>query len=343
MIDKKIWKFIEEKIDENVVKIGKGYPSVTVEGKYSRGDSYQQRAGFWPGILWKAYQVTENETYAMLAREIEADLDQNLKDTNRVDQYNGRIWTLVSLADYKLTGDQEAKRRALLAANLLLARFNLAGDYLRWGNDYAIEEKGLVLIDSVIDTPLLFWAAEETGDPRFRHVAEAHLTTIIDSFIQEDGSLRTACLFNPETGEFVEETKHPELLELAEGIAYAQYGFALAARYTRRPEYLDASKLLAEQLSHQTDENNVSLLSLPATIAANGWIVLAKLTGRKEYREQAEKVITDLFERNSTKNKENQGMIFENNGEREGSSFVEGDYFFTEAVVSLLFDKDLFW
>lgn len=47
----------------------------------------------------------------------------------------GFMWSLTSVARYKLLGEEDSKRRALLAANLLAARFNGNGNFIQaWNN-----------------------------------------------------------------------------------------------------------------------------------------------------------------------------------------------------------------
>lgn len=348
MLKKEIWDFVESKIKNNVQEIGKNFPASVQNGEYVIKNSRQWTAGFWPGILWQAYQVTENETYAMLARELEAELDDILSNPEYIDQSSGMIWTLVSLADYKLTENLEARRRALLAANLLMARFNLAGDFICSSSNQGMEiNHGLVTIDSVMDMALLFWATAETGDPRYKHIAEAHLSTIINHFVREDGSVHFACSFHPETGLLIEESndEHKEEKAATGGAAWAIYGFALAARYTRRPEYVDATKLIAETFMEQ-NQDPLSKNPTAAAIAANSLLTLAKLTGVKNYYESAISIITDLYDHHSTKESStSQNMLKEGTGNQSQSetSGITADYFFTEAVVTVLFDKDLFW
>lgn len=369
MIDQKIWDFALSKIDKNVDEIGKGYPHGTVDRKYELGTLRQWVSGFWPGILWQAFQITDNEKYAMLAREIEVEMDQKITNTEWIDHDNGFIWGLSAISDYRLTGNKDSRRRALLAANLLVGRFNVAGNFIRsWNDRETLDTKGLVIIDSVMNMPLLFWASEETGDPRFRHVAEAHLSTVIQYFFREDGSVAQTCVFDPETGEFIEEIGNQSYAEgsaWSRGAAWALYGFAIAARYTERPEFVDAAKTVANffmnQLGDDTapkwdfraeadhGEGRILLDTSAAAIAACGMIELTRLSGINAFKEDAEKIINNLYEHHSTKDDpDHQGMLLNGTGHYPKQknlevSLVYGDYFFTEAVSSLLFDKPSFW
>lgn len=343
MVHKAMWDFVKNKIDMNIKKIGRDFPTDTVHGVYLSEGSDKKTAGYWPGMLWQAYQATDDESYAMLARELEVELEDKLRDPDNIDQNNGIIWTLASLADYKITGNKEARKKALLAANILMARFNVAGNFIGSKSEESDNER--VTIDSVMDASLLLWAASETENVRYKHVAEAHLTTIIQFFIREDGSICQACLFNSETGEFIEEETSSEKnqeISIAMSLAWAIYGFSLATRYTRRPEYIDAAKLFVDDFL-ENFQTRIQENPSAAAITANGLLTFAKLTSIKSYREDAEKIITDLFEHYRTKeNSEHQGMIL-SKGVKNSESDIEGDYFFTEAVVSFVFDKDLFW
>ncbi len=45
-------------------------------------------------------------------------MEHLLSNTELVDHDLGFMWTLTSVANYKITGNKESRRRALLAANL---------------------------------------------------------------------------------------------------------------------------------------------------------------------------------------------------------------------------------
>ncbi|GJM81988.1 hypothetical protein HMSSN139_44840 [Paenibacillus sp. HMSSN-139] len=93
-------------------------------------------------------------------------------------------------------------RRGLFAANFLAGRFNPRGSYLRaWnGNDKA----GWSIIDTMMNVSLLFWASQESGDPRFAHIAKAHADMVVKQFVRADGSTHHIVAFDPESGERVE-------------------------------------------------------------------------------------------------------------------------------------------
>lgn len=97
------------------------------------------------------------------------------------------------------------------------------------------DNSGVAIIDCCMNTSLLFWASETTSDPRYRHIAEAHMDTVLEHFIRPDGSVYHIVKFNPETGEVVEKLGGqgfaPESA-WSRGTAWAIYGLALAYHHT---------------------------------------------------------------------------------------------------------------
>ena len=62
---------------------------------------------------------------------------------------------------FKQTGSLVAKRRALVAAQLLMGRFNPASGIIEaWNGE---TNRGTSIIDTMMNLPLLFWASEVTG------------------------------------------------------------------------------------------------------------------------------------------------------------------------------------
>jgi unsaturated chondroitin disaccharide hydrolase len=163
----------------------------------------------------------------------------------------GFLYSLYSVALYKLTGDQAHREVGLRAAEVLSGRFVPEGGYIRaWGRmderntDYA----GLAIIDCMMNLPLLFWASQETGNDRFREIAIRHADTTLKCFVRDDDSVLHAFRFDPKTGAIVGADNYCGSgvnSHWARGAAWAIYGFALAHRYTKDKRYLDAASRLA--------------------------------------------------------------------------------------------------
>ena len=69
--------------------------------------------GFWPGMLWQMYEATGDEEYRKTAVGVEERLDVLLRSAETVDHDVGFLFLLSSVANYRKTGDMEARRRGL--------------------------------------------------------------------------------------------------------------------------------------------------------------------------------------------------------------------------------------
>lgn len=92
---------------------------------------------------------------------------------------------------------------------------------IKWEVDSDSEEEGVtvrgrinkedvsggVIIDSMMNLPLLYWATLETGDTRFGDMAVRHANTILRYGLREDGSANHIIVLNPKTGEFIDNTR----------------------------------------------------------------------------------------------------------------------------------------
>src|SRR5690606_26801057 len=155
-----------------------------------------------------------------------------------------------SVARYKLLGEASAKRKGLLAANLLSARFNNKGNYIRAWNPWSPGEdnSGLAIIDCMMNLPLLFWATQESGDPRYKHIAEAHANMVLQHFIRPDGSVNPGVRFDrssAEQCEVVGAQGYASISAWSRGTAWAFYGLTLACQSIKADQYLDAGELVA--------------------------------------------------------------------------------------------------
>lgn len=161
--------------------------------------------GFWGGMLWMMYHATGKEEYAQAARISEEKMDQCFEQYYGLHHDVGFMWIPTAVADYRLTGNEDSRRRGMHAANLLAGRFNPVGKFIRAWNDGAndTDTRGWAIIDCMLNLNLLYWAYKESRDPRFRQIAMAHADTAMEHFVRGDGSVKHIVEFNPETGEEV--------------------------------------------------------------------------------------------------------------------------------------------
>ncbi|RAV05004.1 glycosyl hydrolase [Paenibacillus sp. YN15] len=233
----------------------------SADGQYTLPGKGQWTDGFWPGLLLLAYAglkddllLREYERYMPFLQErVENDPAENKqRGYLNLDHDVGFIFHLTAVYHYILTGAQTSREIGLRAAALLLGRYQDKGGYIRawddWETDtpeFRHEKKGKAIIDSLMNMPLLFWAAGETGEARYRQAAESHIQQLARYIVRENGSTYHTYNFDPDTGfPAGGNTRQGYARESvwSRGQAWAIYGFALAYRYTGNAGFLQASR-----------------------------------------------------------------------------------------------------
>jgi len=362
-------KDISEKILKKLLitadRIKDGTPHASVQGRYDTTDIQWWTNGFWPGILWLAYRQSGNEKFMEYARKCEDNLDSVLHGYVNTDHDLGFLWILASVADYKITGDEKARVRGLIAANYLAARFNLKGRFIRAWNGKGQENRAI--IDCLMNLPLLYWASEQTEDERFKLIAEAHTETVINSFVRSDGSIRHIVDFDGETGEVAGIPQgqgfSPDSA-WARGTAWAVYGFALAYKYTNNPKYLDMAKKTAYFFIANLPEDGVAYWDFrvpvnedtprdtsAAACCAAGLLEIADMADECEkhiYYNAAVKILRGITDKFGHLEDESDELIGGGTGHMPQKQnimvgLIYGDYFYYEAILKLSGEKKIFW
>jgi unsaturated chondroitin disaccharide hydrolase len=232
----------------------------TVDGIHEPDRAGHWTDGFWPGMLLLGNTWSGDPGLMELFRKYDnffAERIQNDPEINRhkgyldLDHDVGFIFHLTHVFHYMLTGNANGREIGLRAAKVLMDRFNTKGKFIRAWNDwdwdtpeFREEKKGKVIIDSMMNVPLLFWAAVETGDQEYYETAVQHINTVLKYMVRPSGSTYHTYNFDPASGEprggktgqgYADESCW------SRGQSWALYGFGLAYRYTQDNRYLAAA------------------------------------------------------------------------------------------------------
>lgn len=354
---------VKAKMKEVAKRNAHKVPYITTAGKYDNrdGDAISWWTnGFWGGLMWEMEKLTGDKFYADLAIELEEKLDVNLMDYEGLDHDNGFKWLLTSVYHYKKDGDMKARNRSLLAASHMAGRYNAAGRFIRAWNDHVRPDediRGWAIIDCMMNLPLLYWAYEETKDPRFLHIARNHADRTAECFVREDGSVCHIVEFDPFTGERVRSYGGQGFghgSSWARGQAWAVYGFTLSYMHTGEERFLNTAKKIANYFIANTPESGLIPCDFrqpaepdyedttAAAIAACGMIEISRHSeGRDKdvYLSAALKMLKAIDEKSadwdpSTDNITTKGTVAYNYDEKE-TGILYGDYFFIEALMKL--------
>lgn len=221
-------------------------------------------SSFFTGMALLAFEQTGDRHFLQQVNRL-ADVYRDKITRHRMDTMHdlGFLYSLYSVGAHRITGDLAHRRTGLLAADELAKRFSTKGDYIQaWArmDEPATDYAGLAIIDSMMNLPLLFWAARETGSRFYTEIATAHANTTQACFVRANDSVCHAFRFDLQTGAPMRPDNYCGLTadsHWARGTAWAIYGFALAYRYTREASYLETATRLAQRFVALLDEEVV--------------------------------------------------------------------------------------
>ena len=244
---KKAMDFAVAQVKRNLVEFTERFPGAnSFDNFYKPGPNEGWTTGFWTGEIWLAWENEATEDgKELLRRAGEIQVASFLKRIEKcvdVEHHDmGFLYSLSCVAAYKLSGMEDAKKAAMMAADNLLSRYQPVGEFIQAWGEMGAKDNYRFIIDCLLNLPLLYWAYEESGKEEYRNVAEKHIRTSLANLIREDDSTWHTFFMDPITG----QPDHGATCQgykdgsaWARGQAWGVYGTALGYRYTRREEYI---------------------------------------------------------------------------------------------------------
>lgn len=365
-----------ERVIQNVNEFGGNqFPTSTSKNYfYTYGENREWTTGFWSGEVWLSYENAQDDLSKALLRKVAEEniysFEYRIDHQIDVEHHDmGFLYILSCVAGHQLIDSKIGKQAALKAAENLVSRYQNKGEFIQaWGKLNAPDNYRLI-IDCLLNVPLLFWATRETEEARFAEIAEKHIETTFSYVLREDGSTWHTIFFDQETGEFQRgqtSQGYKNTSAWSRGQSWGIYGAALAYKNLQKPEYMDifrkTSNFFLEHLPDDLcpfwdftfgngDEKNEPRDSSAAVIAVCGFLEMAKYLDEKEadyYITVSKKIMKSLIDTyqvsaSSTSNGQLKGGTYarktlynecRNNGLNECT--IWGDYFFMEALQRLI-------
>lgn len=359
------WQGIVNKVMHTSERIGVSFPHISENGQYDNNTLDWWTNGFWPGLLWLIYSETKENKLKNIAQLCEEKLDTPLFEYHKLHHDVGFMWGLSSVANYKITGDEQSRTRGLIAASHLASRFNLKGNFIRaWTDSPNVNVAGWAIIDCMMNLPLLYWASQQLNDPRYKHIAMAHADTVMKQFVREDSSVHHIVCFDPETGECIGYQAGQGYAigsSWSRGQSWAIYGFALSYIYTGKQEYLNTAKNIAHYFISNICDDFIPLCDFRApkepiikdstagAITACGLIEISRLVEPNEgemYLQHAINILKALKENCIDWSLEEEAILTMGTVAYDRNIHVPiiyGDYFYAEAIAKLKGAKIMLW
>lgn len=347
------------RIRKNVTLFASQFPFIGRDDSFILGNNDHWMTSFWTGQLWLAYAITQDDFFRNAAATHLDSFQERLVNNIDISHDLGFLYTLSAIAQYKLTGNEQARTLALAAADRLIERFNSCGEYIQaWGEIGDSKEGGRFIVDCLLNLPLLYWATDQTGDPKYADIANRHARTTQRYIMRPDGSTAHTFFMNPETCEPIGPQTSQGYADdslWSRGQAWAINGFAIAHRWSGDPDFLIASQQAADSFLAEINPDYIPLwdFRLPddapqvrdssaAVIAAVGLLRLAKLLDgdkRDQYQSAAFRLLDTQLEAVFDPAPERvQGLLPKATYHAKEPEYTEqytlfGDYFFLEALA----------
>lgn len=362
-----------EIIPASIARIRRNYDSFNgLFPSYGNGDNAylltenkNWLASFWSGLLWLVYSQTQDSDDCQRAKNLLPSFEARLDNKVHLNHDLGFLFLLSARAHHQYLEDDASKALAFRATEVLYKRFRPVGQYIQaWGemdDDSTIRR---IIIDCMMNLPLLFWASKETGQLQYYASAMAHARISQQLLVRDDYSSYHSYVFSSEDGSPIEAKTHQGYADdslWARGQAWAVYGFTMAAEWTGDTSFIETAKFSTERYFAEAPANVIAPYDLrlpedaPAypdssadAILASGLLRLAKLTGDMTYRKQAEKQLMMLYEDAFDTRPDAQGLLLHGTQHAPHNYGVDtytifGDYFFLEGVLGLIDEAPDFW
>ncbi len=371
-----MWKAaIEDAVNKtraNIDRFGDLFPHVSENDNYHLNANTDWTDGFWSGILWLCYEYSRDERFQVAARKSVDSFRERLDTNTQLDHHDiGFLYSLSAKAQWMIEQDDSARALTVAAAEVLMKRWRPKAQILQaWGPEGHELNGGRIIIDCLMNLPLLYWAHKVTGDQSYYDVAVAHADKSRRFLVRGDDSSYHTFYFDPNTGNAIRGGTHQGFEDgstWTRGQAWGIYGFALSYHYTKDPLYLETSLRLARYFLERLPEDNVVYwdFNAPITvdtkrdssasaITACGVLELLKHLpadhpDREFLKKGVERTMQGLVEHYSTMKKADaQGFIERGSYSVRGGNapddfMIWGDYYYLEALMRLENNHKGYW
>lgn len=359
-----------EEYERSVTRAADVYPHYTEGGRWRLLDVAERSswsdngyehgnwtAGFWFGTMWLTALGCSDPRPAELAGSRLASLRSRCTDNTTHDLGFMFFPSIVLGIECGFVDDSEAEA-AIRAAGALARRFNSAGRYIQAFGPIGEERSaGTSTIDTMMNLPLLWWAASKTGEHRLYEIALEHSRTSARLFLRPDGSSSHLLYFDALSGRLHAESTLQGAgpgSSWSRGLAWAICGFAWAFAVTGDAELLRAAERAISYFRDHTAagtlpawdfaarDTTVPRDASAAAIAALGALILGHVhpdnRGKSENEAFGAELLGTLAQLAINQRQDIDGILLESNysvphGRGIGGATAWGDFFLGTAIA----------
>ena len=329
------------------------FPHITTGGAWQFTSDGVWTGGFWAGMLWLAHANGGQPQLLDAAIHYTDRLLPRAQDAQNHDL--GFMFYPSAVTGWRATGNDRYRQAALQAAKALAGQFNPAAGFIPgWGFFGGLDWSGSVLVDTLMNLPLLAWAVGQGAPDRLLDVVRRQVATTLTHHLRPDGSVYHVYAFDPATGRSLGGRTYQGLgpdSAWARGQAWAVTGLAMLAGMIGDAGYAAASTRVARYFLDHVPACGVPPWDFAATgvdepwdssaaaIASYGLQRLYRITGDRQHLDAAAKLLRALV-RTCVNGGQEGGLLLHAtadlpHGLGVDGSAAYGDYYYLKSLVSL--------
>jgi unsaturated chondroitin disaccharide hydrolase len=324
------------------------------DGKWQSVAANDWTAGFYPGYLWLAYELSNDPKIKDWAEQATAPLasQQFEKGTHDI----GFAINTSFGNGLRLTGNVTYREICDTAARSLSTRYNAKVGAVRswsfapWDNTFA------VITDNMVNLEILYVGAKNGGQAEWATYATNHASRTANDHIRSDGSTIHLVSYDQNSGTLLKKQNfYPGLTDnstWACGQAWALYGFTMAYRESQNDSLLHSAQKLADWYLKNLPADGVPYWDFSPQQkgfrdVAAGVIALAAILElstlvdtdslRLRYFDEASKIMATLCGANYlSKGKNVAGILLHGHGDADNEtdvSLIYADYYFLQSIL----------
>lgn len=218
-------------------------------------------SGFWPGVLWYAYEASNDTMFLAEAEKFTAPLEGILDVP--VDNHDLGFMLFCSYGNgYRLTHDEAYKKVIIRAADSLATLYNpVVGTILSWP---AMVKKmnwpHNTIIDNMINLELLYWTSKNGGNREYFNMSTKHAEVTMKNHIRPDNTTYHVAVYDTIDGHFIKGVTHQGYSDnsmWARGQAWGIYGFTMCYRETGKDDFMKTAVKLANVYIKRLPEDGI--------------------------------------------------------------------------------------
>lgn len=317
-------------------------------------------SGFYPGILWYMYDLTQNEKW----KEEAIKRTEVFEDFQTINEHHDIGFMMFpAYGNGYIFGDKKEYRDILLtSAESLASRYNPnVGTIRSWSNKmHPRWQQHITIIDNMLNLELLFWSAKNGGDEGHYDIAVKHAETTMENHFRDDLTSWHVVEYDSINGKVLNRHTKQGLHDdsrWSRGQAWGIYGYTLMYRETKDKKFLDFAQKITDRYLELLPEDYIPHWDFDidttkdddrdasaAAIVASGLLELSTYMEdsalQKKYYNAALKMLTSLSSQKYSGVGKTDSFLVHSTGAKSlgheiDVALIYADYYYIEALDRL--------